>query len=128
MLNKSGFTLIEMCLILFVVSMLLLMTPSLFHSTAILDFHCERLVAFIKQAQAQALLKRKEVNVEVERNGITIDHTYIPFAANVVCDEYFFYFNGRGNINMANTITCHYYDSQKQIVMNLGNGNVYVKR
>lgn len=123
----QGFTLLEMVLVLCVIAVLLTLTPVIFRSSKILDFESERIVSFIKKAQALSIINRKDVHVEVKRNGIMIDDTYMAFNQSVVCDEYLFYFNGKGNINMANSIHCYYYEWKKQIVMNLGNGNIYVK-
>lgn len=123
----QGFTLLEMCLVLCVISMLLMLTPIIFHTSKTLAFESERIVSLIKKAQALAIINRKDVNVEIKRNGIIVDDTYFAFSHSVVCDEYMFYFNGKGNINMANSIHCYYYEWKKQIVMNLGNGNIYAK-
>lgn len=123
----SGFTLLEMCLILCVISIFLVLTPVQLKSSAILKFESERLAALIKRAQGIAIYERREVNVEIKRNGILIDTNFHGIDSSVICDEYIFYFNGKGNINMANTINCYYQGKLKQIVMNLGNGNIYVK-
>lgn len=123
----QGFTLLEMCLFLCGISMLLMLTPVIFRNSKTLEFESERIVSLIQKAQALSIINRKDINVEVKRNGIIIDDTYIAFHHSVVCDEYMFYFNGKGNINMANSIHCYYYEWKKQIVMNLGNGNIYVK-
>lgn len=124
----QGFTLLEMCLVLCMISMLLMLTPAIFRTSKTLEFESERIVSLIKKAQALSIINRKDINVEVKRKGIVINDSYIPFNHSVVCDEYMFYFNGKGNINMANSISCYYYEWKKQIVMNLGNGNIYVKK
>lgn len=123
----QGFTLLEMCLVLCAISMLLMLTPAIFRTSKTLEFESERIISLIKKAQALAIINRKDVNVEIKRNGIIVEDTYIAFSHSVVCDEYMFYFNGKGNINMANSIHCYYYEWKKQIVMNLGNGNIYAK-
>lgn len=123
----SGFTLLEMCLILCVLSIFLVLTPLQLKSSAVLKFESERLASLIKRAQAIAVNERREVNVEIRHNGILIGTNFHEIDSAVVCDEYIFYFNGKGNINMANTINCYYQGKQKQIIMNLGNGNIYVK-
>lgn len=128
LIKNQGFTLLEMCLMLCVISILLLFVPARFRTSKILDFESERIVSLIKKAQALAIMNRKEINVEIQRNGIVVDDQYTAYQHSVVCDEYMFYFNGRGNINMANSINCYYYEWQTQIVMNLGNGNIYVKK
>ncbi|NCC54966.1 MAG: hypothetical protein EOM11_05715 [Erysipelotrichia bacterium] len=126
--TSNAFTLLEMCLLLCVISVLLLLSPSLFKTKAILYFDTQRIAYLIKQAQAFAILERREVDVEVVNKGIYVDQHFYNFAKEVVCDPYIFYFNAKGNINMANTITCYYHHWQTQIVMNLGSGHIYVKK
>lgn len=128
MRNKEGFTLLEMCLVLSFIALLYLLLPVNTTNSSRLHFECEKLSAYIKRAQVTALKNRRIVNVEIKSNGVFVDEKWYTFSPSFLCDEYVFYFNGHGNINMANTVNCYYQGREGRIVMNLGNGNIYVKR
>ena len=122
-----GYTLIEMCLVLSVTSTFLLLVPNTFRSNAVLTFEMHRMLEVIKSAKAIAIQNRETKVITIEQNEFYIDEKRFVLDPRVQCEPYTFHFNGRGNISMANSVTCTYFQSEATLVMNLGNGNMYVK-
>ncbi len=123
----KAYTLIEMCLVLGIMSGFLLLAPATFHSSSILDFEMNRMLEIIHRAKYNAIEKRESIAINIEHNALIVEEDRYVLSKNITCEPYSFYFNAKGNISMANTVTCSYGQKQMSLVMNIGNGNVYLK-
>lgn len=129
-MHNSGFTLIEMCFVLSIITILMVCIPTITHRFDNFQLHCEvnRIVSLLLRAKNEAIRKRVTIMVEVHNNYLMINDSNYYFQSKVYCDSLNFHFNGRGNISQGNTITCYLMKEKESIIMNLGNGNIYVKK
>ncbi|MCI5774571.1 MAG: type II secretion system GspH family protein [Erysipelotrichaceae bacterium] len=101
MLNKRGFTMLEMVICLMIISIISLLGLN-FKELKIKDYH--QFIYDYWLAQLASMLNRENVNVDMQGCNFS-------FPA---------YFNSKGNINMAQTIEC----DGKQITIQLGPGRL----
>lgn len=123
----KAYTLIEMCLVLSLISGFLLLVPNMFVSPSILSFEMNRMLEVIQRTKAIAIKDRRTIHVEIQNHAFIVDEERYVLDARMECEPYSFFFNEKGNISMANSVTCTYQNEKKDLIMNLGNGNVYVK-
>lgn len=126
-MDNKGFTLIEMTFVLLIISIMMTFTSSLVKNKALLTFECERIVDDIHLGKANAIVKKKNIMIHIEPTSITVDNQTRKFTKGVICEDFDFYFNEKGNINHGASITCTLSDVSKEIVFNLGSGYVYVR-
>lgn len=125
--NRKGFTLIQTLFVFVIIGSIAILIPSQVNSKVLLRFECEKLKDYLLQAQIEAIENKEQVVVRIEGNSIMINERTISLSNNTMCTTHEISFNERGNVNMAQTVMCKSADSQKEIVINLGSGNIYVK-
>lgn len=125
--NREGFTLIQTLFVFVIIGSVVILILSQVNSKVLLRFECEKLKDYLLQAQIEAIENKEQVVVRVEGSSIMINERTINLSNNTMCTTHEISFNGRGNVNMAQTVLCKSVDSQKEIVINLGSGNIYVK-
>lgn len=123
--HNDGFTLIEMLVVLLMVSMMLLLYPTMRNvNTSMLSAHMETFKTRLLMIQQSALLEKKRMDVSLLQNTMVVngEMEYIP----VSCYQQFS-FNESGNVSRAMSITCSLNQQQKTLVIQLGSGRMYVK-
>ena len=125
--NRKGFTLIQTLFVFVIIGSIAVLIPSQVNSKVLLRFECEKLKDYLLQAQIEAIENKEQVVVNIEGSSIMINERTISLSNSTMCTTHEISFNERGNVNMAQTILCKSADSQKEIVINLGSGNIYVK-
>lgn len=128
MYNSSGFTLIESLLVLFIISIFMSFTIVINNDKALLLVQAKTIQNILYIAKAQAINEYKSKIITIDNKSISIDETSYTYLSNVVCNEYIFSINAKGNSSMANTITCYLNDESIDIVVHIGNGDYYVKQ
>lgn len=126
-MQNKGYTLSQMIFILMIISILLIASPLLFKTRAILNYESERMKDILIYYQGQAIYKKKKIVVMIKNNRISTNEKEYTLAKGVSCGQHEISFNLRGNVNQAKTINCTYQNDMKEIVVNLGSGNVYIK-
>ncbi|MDQ0362956.1 hypothetical protein [Breznakia pachnodae] len=125
--NREGFTLIQTLFVFVIIGSIAVLIPSQVNSKVLLRFECEKLKDYLLQAQIEAIENKEQVVVNIEGSSIMINERTISLSNSTMCTTHEISFNERGNVNMAQTILCKSADSQKEVVINLGSGNIYVK-
>ena len=125
--NRKGFTLIQTLFVFVIIGSIAVLIPSQVNSKVLLRFECEKLKDYLLQAQIEAVENKEPVVVNIEGSSIMINERTISLSNSTMCTTHEISFNERGNVNMAQTILCKSADSQKEVVINLGSGNIYVK-
>lgn len=126
-MSNKGFTLLEMTLVLCCISICILLAPSLLHRNSGLVFECERIKDILIQSQWYAQNNKEEVVVSVNNDRIQTTLKDYTLFGGVTCTPIDFIFNEKGNVNMANTITCFQTEKSRSIVVTLGKASIYVK-
>ncbi|MFV0382174.1 MAG: hypothetical protein ACK5KR_08160 [Breznakia sp.] len=119
---NRGYTLIESIIILFVIGCLLSITPVLKKTSGILFYETEKLSLLLTFTQSYAINKKEKTSLRIQGNAIDYLHKKTFLHEDVNCGNHEITFNERGNVLMATTITCNYYDTHKEIVITLGSG------
>ncbi|OCN05019.1 hypothetical protein A4S06_09625 [Erysipelotrichaceae bacterium MTC7] len=125
--SKQGFTLVELLMVLCVVSVCMLILTQSPKTLTSLPMEIDKLKSVLLKAQREALLSKQVQHVQIEETFIvTADKRYqLPNGVN--CGYHDIFFNERGNVNQARTITCSYKQDVKQLIVHLGSGNIYAK-
>lgn len=123
----NGFTLIEMILVLFIVSILLLLFPMMrLKSSGVLRMQVEALRYQFIKAQSDALHNKITVSISCDGTTCVIDETIVELSNMMRCYGSV-KFNENGNASRATTFTCEVGSSQKALVVQLGSGRMYVR-
>lgn len=123
----KGFTLVEMIFVLFVISMCMLFTPVIVKNHSFLKWDAYRIKEIISEAKMVSISNKTTQYVNVHTNYIEYNGKHHMLSKGVTCDTQKIYFNSSGNVNHGATISCAYLDEVKDIVITIGNSNVYVK-
>lgn len=126
-MQNKGYTLSQMIFVLLIISVLLIASPKLFRTKAILNYESERIKDILIYYQGQAIYQKEKVTIMIKENTIFSNDKEYTLAKGVNCGNHEVQFNLRGNVNQARTITCAYQSDTKDIVIHLGSGNVYIK-
>lgn len=124
---KQGFTLVQTLFVLFMVSVVLLLIPNVTRRSSGLNFEVHKVKDLLLQQQAKAIYGKRKETITIDRSVFITSEKTIKLAKGIHCGNHEIHFNERGNVNMARTITCSYNNKQKNIVIHIGNGNLYVK-
>lgn len=127
LVNRKGFTLIQTIFMFVIMGSIAILIPSQVNGKVLLRFECEKLKDYLLQAQIEAIENKQTVVVRIEGSSVFVNEKTNQLSNNTNCSSHEISFNERGNVNMAQTILCKSTNSQKEIVINLGSGNIYVK-
>lgn len=106
MLNKKGFLLLEIMLVLFGISVFLtLVVPTRIQTTSLFEF--ERFKSDYLDTQFNAMFNKRGIDFDDASYHF---QTYSPL-----------HFNGRGNVNQAQTIQ---FINQRKVIVELGAGRL----
>ncbi|TDW20356.1 prepilin-type N-terminal cleavage/methylation domain-containing protein [Breznakia blatticola] len=125
--NKKGFTLLEAILVLTIISICLLLFTRTTTSSTSLSLEMDKVKSILLLAQREAILTKQVEYVQIQNSQIISGKKTYQLARGMTCGEHEIYFNERGNVNQARTITCTFNNQQKQLVIHLGSGNIYAK-
>lgn len=123
--NKNGFTLVEMLIVLFIVSMLGFGLSFRMHSS--LYVFMKRLQTLCITAQEKAYVQHKKVYVELN-DKIYVDEVEYLIPQDIVCDSVSFYYNAKGNMSKAMSLHCQNASSQMKLVFQVGAGRVRLEK
>lgn len=118
LLNKKGFTLIEMILVLFITSIMALIT--LFYKADSSNLKYRSLIELLQTAQIESIANHQKITIEIYGSELYINDDEYDLSP-LVCDSQYFHFNQKGNISNALTIRCHG-KKDYEIRMQLGTG------
>lgn len=125
-MNK-GFNLLEMIIVLLIISILSLTLLIQRFDFAKLKWNMIKMDTFIMLKKREAILLKTEKDIVIKDNVITDNESSLYLDPNIVCESYIIHFNERGNVNNGGHFTCSYGSYEKNVVINLGSGNVNVK-
>ena len=123
--NKNGFTLVEMLIVLFIVSMLGFGLSFRMHSS--LYVFMKRLQTLCITAQEKAYVDHKKVYVKLN-DKIYVDEVEYLIPNDIVCDSVSFYYNAKGNMSKALSLHCQNASSQMKLVFQVGAGRVRLEK
>lgn len=123
--NKNGFTLVEMLIVLFIVSMLGFGISFRMHSS--LYVFMKRLQTLCITAQEKAYVEHKKVYVKLN-DKIYVDEVEYLIPNDIVCDSVSFYYNAKGNMSKALSLHCQNASSQMKLVFQVGAGRVRLEK
>lgn len=123
--NKNGFTLVEMLIVLFIVSMLGFGLSFRMHSS--LYVFMKRLQTLCITAQEKAYVEHKKVYVNLN-DKIYVDEVEYLIPHDIVCDSVSFYYNAKGNMSKAMSVHCQNASSQMKLVFQVGAGRVRLEK
>lgn len=134
MLNKHGFTLIEVIFsmsIIIVLSLFTLRLTTISPLSLSIDEQCTLIMSLLQEAKYQALLNHSKVEIIIQSQKIGYQYPkehFLELNANYQFENSFeLSFNKNGNINAGNTLKiCDLYTC-RSIVFNVGSGVFYVK-
>ena len=124
----KGFTLIEMLVVLFVISMLLVLFPVIKPQKMIqLQYEANAIKEILLTTQTYARITHQKQQVQVTNHQIQYLHHQYQLPNGIYCTPRTIDYAANGNINQAGTILCKCDGATKQIIYELGSGAVYVK-
>ena len=123
--NKNGFTLVEMLIVLFIVSMLGFGLSFRMHSS--LYVFMKNLQTLCITAQEKAYVDHKKVYVKLN-DKIYVDEVEYLIPNDIVCDHVSFYYNAKGNMSKALSLHCQNASSQMKLVFQVGAGRVRLEK
>ncbi len=123
--NKNGFTLVEMLIVLFIVSMLGFGLS--FHMHSSLYVFMKNLQTLCITAQEKAYVDHKKVYVKLN-DKIYVDEVEYLIPNDIVCDSVSFYYNAKGNMSKALSLHCQNASSQMKLVFQVGAGRVRLEK
>ena len=126
--SDKGFTLVEMMIVLFVISMLILIFPITKPQKIVqLQYEANAIKEILIQTQVMAMNNHQDKQVVVSSNAIRyLDKTY-QLPGGISCTPKTIRYTDSGSIVQAGTIRCSCDGATKQIVYELGSGAVYVR-
>lgn len=123
--NKNGFTLVEMLIVLFIVSMLGFGLSFRMHSS--LYVFMKNLQTLCITAQEKAYVQHRNVYVKLN-DKIYVDEVEYLIPNDIVCDSVSFYYNAKGNMSKALSLHCQNASSQMKLVFQVGAGRVRLEK
>lgn len=123
--NKNGFTLVEMLIVLFIVSMLGFGLS--FHMHSSLYVFMKNLQTLCITAQEKAYVDHKKVYVKLN-DKIYVDEVEYLIPNDIVCDSVSFYYNAKGNMSKALSLHCQNASSQMKLVFQVDAGRVRLEK
>lgn len=125
--NKNGFTLIEMMIVLWFISLLILLAPIHHISNQVeLSIAIEQIHQFLLRQQQRAIYEKISIPIEFYRSRIHASNETLDIQ-NVFIDAKDFSFTAKGTVTHAQTITCTHDKKVRKLIIELGSGTI-VKR
>lgn len=123
----SGFTLVEMLLVLLLLSVLLLVTPLLKRQQRILlRMDVQQIREICTKAQAQAIREHKSIPIKIQGSKVYCDREIYSLQSSTSCSSMSFHYTAQG-ISKAFTLNCRSASSTVQLVAQLGSGRMDVR-
>lgn len=124
----SGFTLVEMLLVLLLLSVLLLVTPLLKRQQRILlRMDVQQIREICTKAQAQAIREHKSIPIKIQGSKVYCDREIYSLQSSTSCSSMSFHYTAQGTISKAFTLNCRSASSTVQLVAQLGSGRMDVR-
>lgn len=124
----SGFTLVEMLLVLLLLSVLLLVTPLLKRQQRILlRMDVQQIREICTKAQAQAIREHKSIPIKIQGSKVYCDREIYSLQSSTSCSSMSFHYTAQGTILKAFTLNCRSASSTVQLVAQLGSGRMDVR-
>ena len=123
--NKNGFTLVEMLIVLFIVSMLGFGLS--FHMHSSLYVFMKNLQTLCITVQEKAYVQHRNVYVNLN-DKIYVDEVEYLIPQDIVCDSVSFYYNAKGNMSKAMSLHCQNASNQMKLVFQVGAGRVRLEK
>lgn len=125
---NNGFTLIEVLLVLFVISMLMLIFPMLLPQKSVqFSYELHTLKAMIQMTQLLALEEHRSQSIVISSSYAENEIEFTSFVSGMSCTPTVVSFAANGKVTHAQTIRCYLFGKEKQIVIELGSGCMYVR-
>ena len=112
----------EMLVVLFVISMLVVIFPLIQ-----LGYEMQTIKQLLLQTQVSAVNEHREKMVKISSNSMLYDHKRYTFMDGMDCAPTTLYYYANGNVSQAKTIRCNCQGKQKSLVIELGSGAIYVR-
>lgn len=128
----SGFTLVEMLLVLLLLSVLLLVTPLLKRQQRILlRMDVQQIREICTKAQAQAIREHKSIPIKIQGSKVCskvyCNREIYSLQSSTSCSSMSFHYTAQGTISKAFTLNCRSASSTVQLVAQLGSGRMDVR-
>ncbi|MFR5076785.1 MAG: competence type IV pilus minor pilin ComGD [[Clostridium] innocuum] len=125
----SGFTLVEMLLVLLLLSVLLLVTPLLKRQQRILlRMDVQQIREICTKAQAQAIREHKSIPIKIQGSKVYCNREILFFCSRPpAVRPASFHYTAQGTISKAFTLNCRSASSTVQLVAQLGSGRMDVR-
>lgn len=122
-MNKSGFTLIEMLLVLSVISVcLFFVIPINKHELQPEAMVIYEIQEIIENGRSTALSKQRKVAMRFVGEVIYVDEESHRLSGISFFEDTTIYFNEKGHILNPKTIVFYIHDQKRQLIFNLGQG------
>ena len=124
----SGFTLVEMMIVLLLLSVLLLVTPLVKRQQRILlRMDVQQIREICTKAQAQAIREHKSIPIKIQGSKVYCDREIYSLQSSTSCSSMSFHYTAQGTISKAFTLNCRSASSTVQLVAQLGSGRMDVR-
>lgn len=118
----------EMLVVLFVISMLIVIFPFIRPQKQIqLGYEIQTIKQLLLQTQVSAMNEHCEKVVRISSHVINYDQKRYVFVDGMSCEPATIRYYANGNVNQAKTIRCSCQGKQKSLVVELGSGAIYVR-
>lgn len=117
----NGFTLLEMLVVLFIVSILLSVSSVPFHKDS-LAFFSRNLLLEIQTEQFKAFESRQNRQFVIERNYYQTTTEKVDYPNSISCTPQVLLFTSKGNISKGGTVVCSQGTKQVRLVFQIGTG------
>lgn len=120
---SNGFTMVEVLLVLLIVLVLSLASVQV-RTVDSLSVFMEKMMAKCVLLQEEAFITKETKYVQIMAHGTYFDDEYFEYPSSISCSSISFFYNAKGNISMANTLTCSNTNSKRKLIFQLGSGRV----
>lgn len=127
MLNKAGFTLIEMLIVVSILLLVLALFPLMgFPTQTLLRNETAKIHTLLLKSQAVAMAQQKQIEITFLESGIKAGKEQYHYE-HITCEGKTFHYTPQGTISQAQTITCTLSGKTQSIVLQLGSGAADVR-
>lgn len=130
-LNRKGFTLIEMLLVISIMCTLTLLNMSIHNPKVSQQDTVQQISDFIYQAKINAMVNKDKTTIVLSGNKLSYSSSStnqtVYLKNGIVKKKYTFSYNSKGNIYKATTINFYIDGSLIEFVFQVGSGSFYVR-
>ena len=119
----NAFTLLEMMVVLFIVS---IFSFSFYIPGDSLSLFMEKMMMYSITCQEKAFQNKEEVDVEIDRDYALFGDVEFDYPSSIHCSTTSFHYNSKGNISKAQTVSCTNGQASQSLVYQLGSGRVRI--